>query len=236
MEVFEAETDSLIAAMEKERLLAADRERISRELHDGTIQSIYAAGLLLEDGMETMSEDPELARKTLLVAMDRLNETIGQIRRYIYDLHGPEEPREVGAGLRRLIQEMHFDDQLTVKLTTCDSENSPLPNPEQCRHVLSIAREALTNVRRHAQAHQVQIKLDRSPERLYLHIQDDGIGFDPARFTEGHGLISMQQRAMLLGGMLTIEPAHPKGTRVTLQVPLDEKEGRSNASSATAIS
>lgn len=86
LNVFEAEVEAIISEIERRNLLLADRERISRELHDGIIQSLYAAGLRLEDAYHTLARSPEEAGFKIRGAMDSLNHTIGEIRAYIFDL------------------------------------------------------------------------------------------------------------------------------------------------------
>ncbi|HUW08144.1 MAG TPA: histidine kinase dimerization/phosphoacceptor domain-containing protein, partial [Anaerolineae bacterium] len=80
LEIFQAETDQHIEASERQRLLAEDRERIGRDLHDGIIQSIYAAGLRLESALPLVDKRPGDARETIRAAMGSLSETIENIR------------------------------------------------------------------------------------------------------------------------------------------------------------
>ena len=85
------------------------------------------------------------------------------------------------------------------------------------REVLLIFKEALHNIRRHAAAHQVGIRLKDAEGEFALQITDDGAGFDPEASTTGHGLTSQRQRARALGGDLRIESAPGGGTRLTLR-------------------
>ena len=84
--IFRHELQRLVVVMGRERALAADRQRIGRELHDGTIQSIYGAGLVLENAYHLVRSDPETAERLIQHVMKALNETIADIRRYIFDL------------------------------------------------------------------------------------------------------------------------------------------------------
>jgi two-component system NarL family sensor kinase len=84
-----------------------------------------------------------------------------------------------------------------------------------------IAQEALNNVVRHAQARQVAVQLIMTPDYVQLAIEDNGIGFDPARVPpDRHGLVGMRERARLLGGMLELDSDSDRGTRVQVIVPL----------------
>jgi signal transduction histidine kinase len=93
LEIFQVEDDRRLAEMEREQALVADRERIGRELHDGIIQNIYAAGLTLQDTQHLVTENPTLARHRITTVMDALNRSILDIRRYIFDLRAAEQSR-----------------------------------------------------------------------------------------------------------------------------------------------
>ena len=83
-----------------------------------------------------------------------------------------------------------------------------------------IAQEALHNIIKHAHAHTVLLSLSRQDSELILEIRDDGKGFDPAEALPGHlGLLSMQERAALLGGTCSIESAPAQGTRLRVCIP-----------------
>ena len=115
-EVFEVETDRLIADMERARVLAADRERIGRELHDGIIQSIYAAGLGLDDVLHTAPAISNQTQGKIRAVMAALNNIIQDIRSYIFDLRPPENECELEAVLAELVRELHLDTLLEADL------------------------------------------------------------------------------------------------------------------------
>ena len=94
LDVFQAETDRRIAEMEQAQVLAADRERIGRELHDGIIQNIYASGLNLERLQRGMAGEPERTQHIQSV-LDILNRTIQDIRKYIFDLQTEDQAHEL---------------------------------------------------------------------------------------------------------------------------------------------
>jgi signal transduction histidine kinase len=89
-----------------------------------------------------------------------------------------------------------------------------------------IAQEALANVRRHANASEVEIKLEKNPRGVQLLVQDNGSGFDPRSVgADRHGIVGMRERARLLGGKLFIKSRRraPSGTRIIATVPTHEK-------------
>jgi signal transduction histidine kinase len=92
-------------------------------------------------------------------------------------------------------------------------------SPDRRRHVLLIFKEAITNVARHAQASQVEVRIALQPRNLRLSIRDDGCGFHPEDESNGQGLLSMKRRAAALEGRLTIQSEPGRGTVVDVAVP-----------------
>ncbi len=98
-------------------------------------------------------------------------------------------------------------------------EPAPL-HPEAEVTLLRAAQEALTNVRKHAQARQVSITLSYMGDQVALDVQDDGVGFAASAPAEGFGLAAMRQRAEQLGGTVVVESALGQGTTVAVTLPL----------------
>jgi two-component sensor histidine kinase len=92
--------------------------------------------------------------------------------------------------------------------------------PDARRHVLLVAREALTNVARHSDATEVRVEMDARSEDLHLRIADNGRGFDTEAHRDSHGLLSLSRRSAALKAILTIESGVGKGTSIDLRVPL----------------
>jgi ligand-binding sensor domain-containing protein/signal transduction histidine kinase len=92
--------------------------------------------------------------------------------------------------------------------------------PDRRRHLLLIFKEALSNIARHARATEVRIAVRLSPAELALSIRDNGVGFDPAHESRGHGLSSLRSRAAALGARLSIESAPGAGASIELAMPL----------------
>jgi signal transduction histidine kinase len=223
MEIFQIETAQVLEEAERTRVLMADRERIGRELHDGTIQSIYAAGLMLESTAYLIEDSPAQAKQKLAEVMKSLNHTIQDIRRYIFDLRA--EPKvaatELADGLAEMLRDLHVNTLLSVDLSV-DGADPHLLNTERRQQILQIMREALTNVSRHAQAKRVVVRLQWGADALRLRITDDGIGMSSLPVDgKGHGLRNMRERTMLLGGKLTISGQPGRGVIVDLEVPYE---------------
>jgi signal transduction histidine kinase len=220
LQVFQVETDHWIEEMERGQALSADRERIGRELHDGTIQSIYAAGLILEDARMSLEKEPERAQVQLNRAMASLNRTIQDIRSYIFDLRRSDAVEDIEASLSHLIDDFHVNTLIDVDFNV-EGRMSHSLEPEKAQNLCQIAREALTNVARHAQARHVDVRLRYGESQLTLRIADDGVGFPVSGVNgAGRGLKNMRERAQLLEGALVVEGTPNEGVTVVLTMPV----------------
>jgi signal transduction histidine kinase len=217
--------DRMIEQMERSQMIASERERIGRELHDGTIQSIYGAGLALEDAALAVGKDADLAQQKIHRVMDSLNSTIGEIRGYIHDLRPETENGEFEKQLRELTDELPSRIGVTATVEVDSRWRRPLP-PEQTAHLLQVAREALANTARHSGASRVLVQLNYGRKATTLKILDDGRGFEQRRvghqvaLGQGQGLPNLSRRLEMLGGSLRIKTGPGRGTMVIAEVPV----------------
>jgi len=212
------EIELWLESVERMQALASERQRIGRELHDGIIQSIYAAGLMLEGARHSISDEPEVAQGQLTRAIGSLNQTIQDIRRYIFDLRGEMPHDDLETGLNKMIRDFRVNTLLETKFIVEGEDTRPL-GAERRQHIFQIAREALTNAARHAQARQVEVRLRYGVNALQLLISDDGIGLPAMPTNKGQGLRNIRERALLLDGMLDIDTAPNRGMTLILTVP-----------------
>jgi signal transduction histidine kinase len=212
------EIELWLESVERMQALARERQRIGRELHDGIIQSIYAAGLMLEGARHSISDEPEVAQGQLTRAIGSLNQTIQDIRRYIFDLRGEMPHDDLETGLNKMIRDFRVNTLLETKFIVEGEDTRPL-GAERRQHIFQIAREALTNAARHAQARQVEVRLRYGVNALQLRISDDGIGLPALPTNKGQGLRNIRERARLLDGMLDIDTAPNRGMTLILTVP-----------------
>ncbi len=217
MEVFDVETDQLIEAMELEQNLAAERERIGRELHDGAIQQVYTAGLILESTRGKVPAE-SLVGQRLDRAIIALNEAIASLRAYMTDLRSSGPQITLVQGLHERAADPTLAALLEVRLELDLPDDLEL-NPAQTTHLLAIVGEALANVARHAAANQVILRATRQNGHLVLQIQDDGVGFRSDAQGDGFGLRNMRDRARMLGGELSLKSAPGQGTTVSVSTP-----------------
>lgn len=210
----------------------AERQRIARELHDGTGQTLTAMGLGLAAAVERIERDPEQARRQLQEmrqlndnALKELHEVLADLRPSVLDnlglvpaLRGQAQGFEARTGTRVHLQ---VEGQAKTQRLKPDVETT----------VFRIVQEALTNVTRHAQASSVDICLLMVPEAMTVRVTDDGRGFDPElALTSDHnrppawGLMGIEERAGLVGGTSRITSQPGTGTTVEVVVPNPYKE------------
>lgn len=224
LEIFDVEAKQQLEAVDRARAIAEERARFRRDLHDGTIQSIYAAGLHLES--IAIRTDDLLVRAEVREVVADLNAATDGIRDYIRALaEPPPTPEGIVAGLGDLSRRFAEETGREVRFAAEGVASAgPLPD-EAGQHLSQILREALSNTARHAGACRVRVSLAFAPDELDLVVSDDGCG--PGRTSGGgdngrhEGLRNMRERARRLGGRLTVDAAPGGGTRVLVAVPLD---------------
>lgn len=205
----------------QELAVVDERLRISRDLHDGIIQSLYAVGLTLEDVPELMAEHEAEATDRVDRAIDRLNMTIGDIRTFITAL-GSTGDASLAARLRDVAADIVRDPKLTAVVEVESAGDLDRRLSAQAAHeLLQITREALSNAVRHSGAGRVTVRVAPSDGELVLTVADDGSGFDPGeRRGAGHfGLANLHDRAAAIGGSLEVESAPGQGTRIQVRLP-----------------
>ena len=211
---------------EQSRRLAVveERDRIGRDLHDGVIQSIYAVGLTLEDIAYQAPQEPAEVPLRLEEAIGDLNRVIGDIRSYIMDLRPRElQGRRFDDALGTLVK--YLEDRTAVAVSLDVNVDLVGLSESYAVNLWHILQEAFSNVEKYAQAENVSLSLEVSDGQLNLTIADDGVGFDPkkAELGKGYGLPNIKDRAEGLGGILMIDTAPGKGTRLRISFPLEEQ-------------
>lgn len=224
LEIFEVEDKQRLEAADRARAVAEERARFRRDLHDGSIQSIYAAGLHLE-AVAIRCADPAVRSEVRDVVAD-LNAVTDGIRAYIGALaQPPASPEGIAARLGDLSR--HFADETGWEVRFRShgvGASGPLP-AEASQHLEQILREALSNARRHAGPCDVDVDLVFAADEVDLIVSDDGRGIVRPAAGErgGEGLRNMHERARRLGGRLTVTSEPGAGTKISLAVPLDSE-------------
>jgi signal transduction histidine kinase len=213
-----------LAEQARHALLAGERDRIAREMHDGLAQSLFSASLGLEVCKKTLDRDPERAAGRIEELQKVLSDSQAELRHYIYDLRSPRLERlglieairtfldDVTAGTRR-------DAELQIHGRERDIEDSA----EACLY--RVGREAVTNALRHSSCQSVHISLEFWPSEVVLTIRDDGEGFDvqkafAAATRRGSlGLRNIRDRVRAVGGEAEISSSATTGTFIRVRVP-----------------
>ena len=207
--------------------LEAERERLYRDVHDGPAQ-VLANAIFEVDYLERIAERaPAELRQTLRSELSTLRgqfrNSLDSVRAMIYDLR-PPELTELGLADAMRNYASEWETRCGIKVSSkLDTEDTAM-SPQQELAVYRVLQEALQNVHKHAQASSVGIVWQRSAGNWVLHVTDDGVGFDlvkAARRAKSVGLLSMRERASLIGGTLQIQSNPGKGSAVTLQLPIE---------------
>ncbi len=195
-------------------VLADDRERIARDLHDTVIQRLFGAGLQLQ--ATSSSTDPH-TRERLQATITDLDETIKELRSAIFALQGPgPTPRGLRGRLVDVITEagsgLGFEPRIQFE--------GPIETMDErvATHLEAVLREAVTNVARHADAAHVRISISLGQGCVVLVVTDDGRGV-PEEVVGGRGLRNLASRAEELGGTFVIERRAEGGSHLEWRVP-----------------
>jgi signal transduction histidine kinase len=203
---------------------AEERQRLARDLHDSVTQALYGVTLYAEAASRLLaSGETEQAAEHLKDLRETAQEALREVRLLIFELRPPILEREgLVAALQARLESVEERSGLKTSFEVEDGirqERLPL---ELETGLYRIAQEALNNIIKHAQANEVRVCLKYlEPERrIRLEVMDNGQGFNAANGTgKGrYGLHTMQERAALLGGQLTIMSKPGKGTRVKVEV------------------
>jgi signal transduction histidine kinase len=202
------------ARRERERALDRLRQSIASDLHDEIGSNLGSIALLSE---LSLSRDGGMARGDLEEVRRVARQTADSMRDIVGLIHRPAATGEdFVTQLREIAGRMLGGLDWTFHV----SPTLDLPPLAAQRHLLLAFKEALHNLRKHAAARHVTIDLTQDDTRLTLSITDDGIGFDPAKSSDGHGLASLRHRAAALGGELTVRSAPNAGTTLVFSANL----------------
>ena len=205
-----------------------ERERISQDLHDGILQSLFAVGLTLETTKSMMSPR---SRKTssppLNQAIEQLNLVMHEIRNFIAGLGSDLlQGKDLPTALQHMLDSMTQNHTTRVRLVVEDRAAQAV-SAEQSLHLLLVIQEAVSNCIRHGRAQEATVSLKMLKQGVRLSIRDNGRGFNPdvAKGT-GHGLSNMAARAQKIGGRFTVLSKVNEGTRIVLDLPKEASSVR----------
>jgi signal transduction histidine kinase len=216
-----SQTRAELARANRRAGVLAERQRLSGEIHDTVAQGFTSIIMLLQAADADVELQPAAARGHLALALQTARENLAEARALVAALAPAGlEPGALDGALRRLAATM--DGHLgTAARFDVVGLAVPLPRPAEVM-LLRVAQEALANVRKHAGARQVLVRLRYTEGQVGLEITDDGTGFDPERPAGGYGLPGMRARAGEAGGWLEVRSSPGSGTTVSVVVPLPD--------------
>ncbi len=212
--------EAQLVAQERALAAAGERERLARELHDGLAQDLWLAKLKATrlTAQPGLSAEARALCDEVTAAVDA---GMAEAREAVATMRAPDATNgSLRALLARSLED--FEDRFGLSVEfDCGTDLPALPSRAEAE-TLRIVGEALTNVRRHADATLVRVRGVLDGGHLVLEVRDNGRGFDPGSVGAGRfGLAGMRERAAGIGARLEIESAPAKGTRVRLVVPID---------------
>jgi signal transduction histidine kinase len=204
------------ARADRERLLlAADRERIARDLHDLVIQRLFASGMSLQ-GLVNMTSDTRVVERVTSV-VDGIDTTIREVRSAIFELTPPVAAvSSVRAELLGVAREATAALGFEPTVRFEGPVDAAVPD-DVLPHLMAVLREALSNVARHAEASRVRVEIS-ADDHVTLIVTDNGKGLGAS--DRRSGLANMRQRAEQLGGRFCAENIESGGTELEWRVPL----------------
>ena len=202
----------------RRRVAEQERERVMLELHDGSIQALYAIGLSLEGARRQLAVEQSGAERAIADSEAALGVVMQDLRSFI---SGGAHPAPVGEDLVRQLHAIVPGPRPGVPAFTLefDSDAAAALTPEQAAHLLRIARETVSNIVRHAGARSARLSLRRQEGRFLFEAADDGAGIAPERHVRGLGLRHIHARARKLHGEARVTGQAGEGTRVSVVFP-----------------
>jgi len=215
--------------LQRERDLSAaleERERISQDLHDGILQSLYAVGLGLEGCKPLIRKQRDHVAEKFMATLDQaigqLNQVMTEVRNFIAGLESQVlQGGDFSTALRTMVETMSISSSARCRVRIDDAAARRL-STEQALHIINIVREGVSNALRHSRAKQITVSLRDLIRSDRLAVTDDGIGFNTRSVQGvGHGLVNMAARAQKVRGLFAIQSKPDKGTRISLDLPKD---------------
>ncbi len=204
------------------RLIAAREEeqrRIARDLHDGFQQKLAMLEVDAARIVQQNGATPEIATAVESLRT-RMAELSSDLRRVAHQLH-PSILDHIGlrAALHSFCAEFSARERILVEFAAPE-DCGPAPE-ETALHLYRIAQESLRNIARHANAKSATVSLERADGSIHLSIRDDGVGFSGAGVrSAGIGLVTMRERARLIGGEFTLQSKPGRGARIDIHAPV----------------
>jgi signal transduction histidine kinase len=214
---------------EKERMAEIQeqaRHKLARDLHDGPTQSIGAIAMRVNFARRLVQRDPNQAAEELFKIEELARRTTKEIRQMLFTLRPLVlESEGLVAALGQLSEKMAENHDQSVLVETEEDVADDLEMGKQ-GVIFFIVEEAVNNARKHAEASQIWVRLKRKKELLFLEVEDNGKGFDVDKVQSNYeqrgslGMVNLHERTELVNGIIKIDSAAGRGTRISVTVPV----------------
>jgi signal transduction histidine kinase len=222
-------------ADEKERMAEAQeeaRKKLARDLHDGPTQSVAAIAMRVNLARRMIERDVNMAGEELVKIEDLARRTTKEIRHMLFTLRPLVlESQGLIAALEQMAEKMKetFGQEVVIQVDEKLADDIEMGKKGI---IFYLAEEAVNNARKHAESPRIYVRLQpvkKEPEIAWLQIADEGRGFDVEAITKSYdkrgslGMVNLRERTELVNGLLHIDSAPGKGTRVNVYIPLSEE-------------
>jgi signal transduction histidine kinase len=204
------------AARIEDQAILQERNRIAREIHDGLGHTLAAQTIQINNALLFWQSDADRSLTFLKQAKQLGAEAFVEVRKSVSMLRNPIQGQSLEVALNKLLSD--FQHTTKIEINASLSATTALPMDVNTT-LFRIVQESLTNISKHSQATKVTIKLQQT-EMIYLSIEDNGQGFNAQQNTTGFGLQGMRERAVALGGHMTIRSQPGQGCAISVILPL----------------
>ncbi len=217
-----SEENASLAEQSAQGAALEERQRLARELHDSISQQLFAMNMTAAAVVKQIeSSDVPYKLKQQIGYLEEMAASIqSEMRTLIFHLRPIQlEGQTLVQGVRNLLRDLEERHDLPSDFLVTDEELT-LPGWEN--HLFRLIQEAISNVLKHAKASRVHVSIMKKSNRLFVTIEDDGVGFDfhAHKRHDSYGLNTMKERAEEIGGVLDLFSEPNKGTRVRVYIPL----------------
>ncbi|HEY2505994.1 MAG TPA: sensor histidine kinase [Streptosporangiaceae bacterium] len=214
-------TRAELSQVSREAGVMAERQRLATEIHDTLAQGFSSILMLIQAADAQLGPEAGTARRQLDLAAQTARENLAEARSLVTGLAPAHlEASTLADALRRITERCGAESGIAASFGLA-GDDRPLSAATEVV-LLRAGQEALANVRKHAVAAAVTVRLAYACDRVRLEVTDDGTGFDPALVSGGYGLRGMRTRVDEAGGTVTVRSAPTRGTSVLVEVPVPE--------------
>lgn len=216
-----ADEKSELAKSAHKSAVIEERQRLARDLHDAVSQQLFALTMMSEAALRQMEQHPEKAKEQLTEVVKAGSQTQTEMRALLLHLRPVQLSGDsLSTGIQKLVEELKQKSSIEFQL---ELESDLILSDTVEKHVFRIVQEALSNILRHANATLVKIEVSAKARELFVHIRDNGKGFDLEHDSgkkASYGLKTMRERTEELGGRFTIRTKLDEGTYIDIRIPL----------------